>query len=103
MALNFIQKKYKDVYSIENVGLTTINYNIQTRECDSLNSFKSGIILPGETFILPINFLDAIYVVTLSDDDEEEVYLTLLMVQKNFCVVVKNVMNVKNVISVIAS
>lgn len=73
MALNFIQKKYKDVYSIENVGLTTINYNIQTRECDSLNSFKSGTILPGETFILPINFLDAIYVVTLSDDDEEEV------------------------------
>ena len=73
MALNYIQKKYKDVYSIENLGITPINYFIQIKECDSLNELKSGIILPGETFILPINFLDAIYVVTLSDDDEEEV------------------------------
>ena len=73
MALNYKQKKYKDVYSIENIGITPINYFIQTKECDSLNELKSGIILPGDTFILPINFLDAIYVVTLSDDDETQV------------------------------
>lgn len=73
MALNYIQKKYKDVYSIENLGITPINYFIQIKECDSLNELKSGIILPGDTFILPINFLDAIYVVTLSDDDETQV------------------------------
>ena len=73
MALNYIQKKYKDVYSIENIGITPINYFIQTKECDSLNELKSGIILPGDTFILPINFLDATYVVTLSDDDETQV------------------------------
>ena len=73
MALNYIQKKYKDVYSIENLGITPINYFIQIKECDSLNELKSGIILPGDTFILPINFLDATYVVTLSDDDETQV------------------------------
>lgn len=73
MALNYIQKKYKDVYSIENLGITPINYFIQIKECDSLNELKSGIILPGDTFVLPINFLDATYVVTLSDDDETQV------------------------------
>ena len=73
MALSYIQKKYKDVYTIENTGITEINYNIQIKECDSLNESKSGIILPGKTFILPINFLDATYVVTLSDDDETQV------------------------------
>ena len=73
MALNYIQKKYKDVYSIENLGITPINYFIQIKECDSLNELKSGIILPGDTFILPINFLDATYVVTLFDNDEIQV------------------------------
>lgn len=72
-ALTYIYKKYKDVYTIENTGISAFNYKIQIKECDSLNEYKSGIINPGDTFILPITFLDAIYVVTLSDDDEEVV------------------------------
>lgn len=73
MALDYTYKKYKDAYTVENTGIASFNYKIQIKDCDSLNEYKSGTINPGKIFTLPITFLDAVYVVTLYDDNEEVV------------------------------
>ena len=80
MAFTYIYKKYKDIYTIENTGLTSFNYDIDVKECDSLNNYTSGIILPGKTLTLPILFSDSVYIVTLSDD---EVTLTDILQYNN--------------------
>jgi len=78
MAFTYIYKKYKDVHTIENTGGTSFNYKIDVKECDSLNLFKSGIILPGAIFTLPITFSDGMYIVTLSDNTDEVILTDIL-------------------------
>ena len=67
MALNFIYKKYKDVYIITNTGIDAINYTVTRRECNSNITVKSGVLLAGEVYILPLHFVDGLYEVVLTD------------------------------------
>ena len=67
MALTYIYKKYKDVYTIENTGLVPLTYTVTRKECDSSTVIKTGTIAVNIIVTLPINFVDGTYVVTISD------------------------------------
>lgn len=72
MALSYIYKKYKDVYTIKNTGIVDLQYTIFIKNCDSTKEYKKGTIKVQETFIVPILILDGIYSIKIFTDTEEE-------------------------------
>lgn len=65
--LNYIYKKYKDVYTLENTGLVTLNYSIFIVNCDSTKLVNKCTVAPGKTIILPITQMDGKYTLIISD------------------------------------
>lgn len=92
MPINYIYNKYKDVHTIENTGLTSLQYRINIVECGSTTLYKEGVIQPDVTFILPILFSDAIYSITLTNDlDETETLPDILQYSNLLCSFIEGV------------
>lgn len=90
MALDYIYKKYKDVYTIENTGVVTLNYSIDTQGCNTTTLYKEGVIIPGQTFTLPINYTTGVYIVTLSYNIEEEILPPILQYNNLLISIINN-------------
>lgn len=72
MALAYTLKKYKDVYTIENTGVVNLTYTLSRGGCGLTTQVSTGNILPSGTVTLPINYIDGIYQVTVSDSVSTE-------------------------------
>ena len=72
MALAYTLKKYKDVYTIENTGVVNLSYTLSRGGCGLTTQVSAGNILPSGTVTLPINYIDGIYQVTVSDSVSTE-------------------------------
>lgn len=72
MALKYIYAKSEDTHKIKNIGPTPLSYIISTFDCEEKVLFKTGEILTDQTVILPINYIDSIYSLELSDGIESE-------------------------------
>lgn len=70
MALNYIYKKYKDVYTLENQGLVPLTYTLKKIECDTVTIVEEGTIAVSTIFTIPITAFDAVYSLTISDGVE---------------------------------
>lgn len=69
--MTYTFKKYKDVYTIKNTGVVNLTYTL-TRGCGSTTQVETGSILPNGTTTLPINYIDGIYQITISDNTSTE-------------------------------
>jgi hypothetical protein len=78
MALSYIFKKYKDVYTIENTGIVTLYYTLSKKECSSVTTAEKVSILVGSTGILPIKNIDGVYSIKISDSVSEEILPDIL-------------------------
>jgi hypothetical protein len=78
MALSYIFKKYKDVYTIENTGTVTLYYTLSKKECSSVTTAEKVSILVGSTEILPIKNIDGVYSIKISDSVSEEILPDIL-------------------------
>ncbi len=76
--MNYIFRKYKDVYTVENTDIVILTYKVERIECDSVTLVKEGDIQIGEVFTLPINHVDGVYRVTLNDSVVDEVLPDIL-------------------------
>lgn len=70
MALSYIYNDYKDIYTLENTGLVTLNYTLSKVECNSVTTVKTGSINVGQTVTLPIKYIDGVYSIEISDSIE---------------------------------
>lgn len=72
MALAYILKKYKDVYTIENTGAVALTYTLSKGECGGYSQVNSGSISPSSVITLPIKYIDGKYQVAISDNVSTE-------------------------------
>jgi hypothetical protein len=69
MALNYTYLKYKDTYTLKNIGGVTLTYSVSKVTCEATTEIKTGSILPGQTTVL--NFIvDGNYSVYLASSTE---------------------------------
>lgn len=73
MALNYVYRKYKDTYTLENTGLVALTYILSYRECNSVTTVSQGNINVNQTVTLPITYTDGVYSIKISDSVSEEI------------------------------
>lgn len=91
MALSYIYTKYKDVYTVQNTGLVALNYTVSKKECDITTLVTNGIIPVSSTLTLPFNFIDGVYVVTISDGFEIDTLSDILYYNNLLLTIIENV------------
>lgn len=91
MALNFVYKNYKDVHTIFNSGILPLTYSISRIECDSKELVKTAQIPVGETITLPLNYMDGVYSVTITDGIEEQILDDILYYNNLLLTIISNV------------
>lgn len=72
MAISFTYSKYKDVHSVKNDDLVSIQYSLIRNECDSATVVNTGTITVGETITLPVTYADGNYKVVITKGEEED-------------------------------
>lgn len=92
MTLAYTLTKYKDVYTIENTGVVNLSYTLSLGGCGAATQVSTGDILPNGTVTLPINYIDGIYQVTVSDSISVETLPDILF-YKNFLLYIVNAIN----------
>lgn len=91
MALGYILRDYKDIYTLENVGLVTLSYTLSKKECDSVTTIEEGDILAGQTITLPINYIDGVYSIEISDNIETLILPDILFYNNLLISIIDNV------------
>lgn len=94
MALNYIYRKYKDTYTLENTGLVTLDYTLSYKECSSVTTVSQGKINVNQTVTLPITYIDGVYNIKISDSVSEEILPDILFYKNLILSIVDNVENV---------
>jgi len=67
MAVAYTYKKYKDVYTLQNINSNNISYIFEKVDCDNVENIESGVLVANAIYTLPLNRIDGTYQLRLSD------------------------------------